>query len=66
MQFSKTILSNTDPAPGSFAWRKTHQLMTMSDLTRRYLAVRHPRGDYRVPMVDDYLPCWRPQVEGET
>lgn len=52
------------PESGGYQWRRDRGLLTISDMIRRYAAVRHPRGPYRVPMVDDYLPCWRPSTGG--
>lgn len=45
-----------DQGPG---WRKARGLLTVRDKVRRYLAVRSPRGAYRIPLPEDLIRCGR-------
>ena len=43
-----------------YRWRRERYLLTISDRVRLYRALRAPRGNYRTPLPDDFLPGWRP------
>lgn len=43
------------PPIGGYAWRKSRNLLVLSDHIRRYRAVRVPRGPYRVPLPGDLI-----------
>ena len=41
---------NLDTSDAGFKWRLGRGLLTLGDHRRAYLAIRRPRGPYRVPM----------------
>ena len=47
------------PRIGRFSWRKAHELLTVTDRIFIYRAPRAPRGDYKTPMPEDIMDCWR-------
>jgi hypothetical protein len=40
---------------GRYPWRRHHGLLTIGDLIRPYLACRHPRGPYWVPLPEGLI-----------
>jgi hypothetical protein len=40
---------------GRYSWRKARGLLTVGDLTRRYLAGRHPVGPYFIALPEDVI-----------
>jgi len=40
---------------GGPRWRRAADLMTIGDYVEDYLAIRRPRGSYRVPLPEDRI-----------
>jgi hypothetical protein len=49
------LRTRSNDSTGRYAWRRDRGLLTASDLVRRYLAMRNPRGPYRVPLPGDLI-----------
>jgi len=54
-QIPRTYNFTTTIRPGSYAWRKQKDLLTISDHVFIYRSIRSPRGRYQTPLSEDLI-----------